>query len=307
MGGGGARWSPGRTEDIKRDLDDIKKSAEQSIFSAELAQYFNDILATFNDRDTKKIQDRLSNIVNAIKDEISGSVELKYGGSVAKHTYVDGLSDIDVLLTIDGSDLEKNGPETVRKTVAELIRNKNLGVASVEARTMTVTVLFDDGMEIQLLPTLRTVEGVKIPSASGTRWSKINPEGFTRALTKANETNAGKLIPTIKLVKGINANLPEELRLTGYHIESLAIESFKGYRGEKTTAAMLQYFFKRAPELVKMPIKDKTGQSLHVDDDLGPANSEKRKLISSVLDRVARRITFATMSKDAKKLQELFY
>jgi hypothetical protein len=272
-----------------------------------MAAYLNHVLSTFNYRDTKLVQDRLSKILDCIKDEISGSIDLKFGGSVAKHTYVDGLSDIDLLLTIDGSDLEKNSPETVRQRVADLIRKKVSDVASVEEHTLTVTVTYKDGMEAQLLPALRTPDGIRIPSASGMRWSDINPEGFTKALQKANQSKAGKLVPTIKLVKGINANLPEELRLTGYHIESLAIEAFRGYKGEKTTVTMLQHFFKRAPELVKTPIKDKTGQSVHVDDDLGPANSEKRKLVSAALDRVARRIMFATVSQDTKKLEELFF
>lgn len=307
MAGGGARWSEQRVNDIKRDLEDIKKSAQQSAFSTGLAQYLNEILVSFNDRDQEKVNARLAEILEALREKITGSIDFRSGGSVAKHTYVDGLSDIDLLLMVDGTGLEGRGPEVIRQRVAQLINDANLKNLNIESRTMTVTVTYDDGMEIQLLPAMRTVDGLRIPSASGMRWSDIDPEGFTKVLTKTNQSCNGKLIPTIKLIKGINANLPEQLRLSGYHIESLGIEAFKGYRGEKTTAAMLQYFFKHATELVKTPIKDRTGQSIHVDDDLGPPNSEQRKLVSVALDRVARRIEFAMLSQDVNKLKELFF
>ena len=41
---------------------------------------------------------------------------------------------------------------------------------------------------------------------------------------------------------------------------------------------------------VKKPIKDKTNQSIHVDDDLGPENSPQRLRVSYTLDRIGRRM-----------------
>jgi Second Messenger Oligonucleotide or Dinucleotide Synthetase domain len=306
MGGGGARWTPERVDDIKRDLDKIKKNAEASTFSTEIANYLSGLLASANDRRTELIKDRLDTILTTIRAETEGTVTVGYAGSVAKHTDVSGLSDIDVLLNVKGSELNERGPASVRERVASLIRSADTGAASVKVGRLAVTVTFPDGMEIQLLPALKTRSGLKIPSAAGTRWSDINPDGFLRALSKANSSLSGKLMPTIKLIKAVNDNLPGELQLSGYHIESAALEAFKGYKGPRTPAAMLEHFFSKAPEIVKTPIKDRTGQSFHVDDDLGPANSDKRQLLSSTLDRIARRISFATVSKDLRKLQDLF-
>ena len=58
----------------------------------------------------------------------------------------------------------------------------------------------------------------------------------------------------------------------------------------KTAKAMLKYFFKRAKDIVKTPIKDKTGQSINVDEYLGPENSVKRSQISNTIDRMYRRM-----------------
>jgi hypothetical protein len=306
MGGGGAHWSKTHVDDLRRELDVIKKAAETSTFSTEVATYLNNLLADANNRDRAEIDRRLNAILDSIKEETEGTIRLTFAGSVAKHTYVDGLSDVDVLLKVNGSELEQGGPSAIRDHIAAQIRKNNADIKTVENGRMAVTITYDDGIQIQLLPALRTASGLKIPSESGKRWSEVDPERFSSALTRANDSLSGKLVPTIKLVKAINGNLPAELQLSGYHIESLALQAFKGYRGTRTPATMLEHFFSKVPELVKTPIKDRTGQSVHVDDDLGPTNSDKRRLLSSSLDRIARRISFATVSTDLGKLQELF-
>jgi len=106
-----------------------------------------------------------------------------------------------------------------------------------------------------------------------------------------------KLIPAIKLAKSINGTFPEDQQLSGYHIESMAIAAFKNYAGPKTVEKMLPEFFRRMTELVKTPMRDSTGQSVHVDADLGKANSAQRKRLSGALDRIARRMENATAAQ----------
>jgi hypothetical protein len=89
-------------------------------------------------------------------------------------------------------------------------------------------------------------------------------------------------------------------------MESLGIAAFRNYAGNKTTAAMLPTFFERARELVLSPIKDSTGQSVHVDGYLGPANSEARQAASHVLGRFARRMRNATAAGSTAQWQALF-
>ena len=78
--------------------------------------------------------------------------------------------------------------------------------------------------------------------------------------------------------------------LTGYHIEAMAIEIFKSYSGPRSTKSMLEYFFDKSRDLVLKNIRDKTGQSINVDDYLGPEGSEQRTAISNRLNRVLRRM-----------------
>jgi hypothetical protein len=125
-----------------------------------------------------------------------------------------------------------------------------------------VTVQFSDGTTIQILPALKTSQGTRIPRSDGTAWSKIvRPEVFARELTDVNKATGGKVIPIIKLFKTLNDRLPEDARLSGYHIEALAVEAFKDYTGSTNPKEMLMHFTQSASGKILTPVKDMTGQS----------------------------------------------
>jgi hypothetical protein len=124
-------------------------------------------------------------------------------------------------------------------------------------------------------------------------------------LTAVNQQLSGKVVPTIKLAKSILANFPERYRLNGYHIESLAIEAFRKYDGPQTTKAMLLHFLGAAKERVRQPIKDSTGQSLHVDDYLGPADNPVRRVISDTIGRVNREMQNADGARSVDQWRDI--
>jgi hypothetical protein len=171
---------------------------------------------------------------------------------------------------------------------------------------LAVTVTYSDGMQLQLLPAFRTGSGVKVPSFRINDWSGISPERFQEALSRRNQECGGKLVPTVKLAKAVIGALPEAQRLTGYHVESLAIAAFRDYDGPKATSAMLPLFFERAQELVKKPIRDSTGQSVHVDGYLGDAESPERVAASHILNRIAKRMRNASAHQSGDQWQSLF-
>jgi hypothetical protein len=115
----------------------------------------------------------------------------------------------------------------------------------------------------------------------------------------------GKLVPTIKLAKGIIAGLPDQRRLTGYHIEVLAVAIFKGYAGPRTPKAMLRHFFENLPDAVRQPRRDATGQSVYLDDYLGERDSLQRRIVADAMDRIARRIRNADGAHSVPMWREL--
>jgi len=312
--GSGGPFAGGRTPDrlakLVRDAEQKNSSAE---FNAALAQTLNGLLSELA-RDVDLVRDRLTTIEDSLSGVLEQSLDQLFGGSVAKHTYVDGLSDVDTLLLINETGLENKKPNEVLQHLASILQ-KDLGnEVRVSHGDMAVTVTFPSGpecpndMDIQLLPAIKMGNGHRIPSSRRpNEWSHvIDPESFQKALTRRNEQCGMKLIPVIKLAKAIIGNLPESQRLSGYHIESLAISAFKHYDGDKTTSAMVPFFFEKAKNLVLSPIKDKTGQSIHVDDYLGAENSEQRIAASHIIGRIGRRMLNATAAESIAQWNDLF-
>jgi hypothetical protein len=306
-GGGGGIFVNRTPEELSNLVRRAEERATSAAFEAELARTFGELLADYNSRDEPTARTRINDLKYALQSCMQGSFDHLFGGSVAKHTYVEGLSDVDSLIIISDSELEKAGPRQALEKLTQVLRdNLPAGVTATHGR-MAVTVTYEDGMVLQLLPALRGDDGaVRVPSSRRDDWSRIDPISFERALTKRNEACGGKLVPTIKLAKAINGQLPEGQRLSGYHIESLAIAAFRDYAGPKTTSAMLPVFFERAKSLVLSPIRDSTGQSVHVDEYLGPADSLQRQTASHVIGRLARRMRNATAGESKAQWLALF-
>lgn len=302
-GGGGGPFINRSPEELVRQVRDAEDKTAIKGFETQLGKLLANLLSTANSRDVELVRDRLESIKEDLGPPLERSIDLLYGGSVAKHTYVDGLSDIDSLLILNDSSLEKAKPSEALSRLASLIESTVGGQAKVFTGRLAVTVEYHDGMTIQLLPALRHGSSLKVPSFRHDGWSGISPKSFQEALAERNSECGGKLVPTIKLAKAALGLLPESQRLTGYHVESLAIAAFRNYKGAKTTAAMLPVFFEKSKDLVVRPILDRTGQSIHVDDYLGPPGSPQRIATSHILSRIGKRMRNASahMSEDQWK------
>lgn len=305
MGGSGGGFFRGRLDPDK--LRDQTRQAEASArddqFETEVAAFLGNELARYNDRDTPGVNDILDKVKNQLADEIEGTVDLVFGGSVAKHTYVDGLSDVDALLLMSRADIAGKQPGAVLRLLAKELAAR-FGRDCVDVGRMAVTLNLAN-KSIQLLPAVKEGKSFRIPRADGKEWSKINPRTFAQALTKANKDTNGKLIPTIKLAKAIIASLPEQRRLTGYHTEALALRIFQKYKGPITPKAMVRHFFEKAPDHVRQAIRDKTGQSHHVDAYLGKANSIERRIVADALDRISRKMKNADGARSVPRWREI--
>ena len=98
-----------------------------------------------------------------------------------------------------------------------------------------------------------------------------------------NQVNNNKLIPVIKISKALLSNLPDEYKLSGYHIEAMAVDIFRSYNGRFTLFDMTRHFLINAQKSVLTPTRDITGQSGIVDDYLGiPGSIERQKVARQI-------------------------
>jgi hypothetical protein len=306
MGGSGGRryFIDRKPEEVRVELRREEEKTHDQAFDTQIAERLAEFLGDANRRDTKAIGAAIDEIKEALGEDIEGTVEPIFGGSVRKHTHVDGISDIDTLVILRDPDLKSLSPQDVLEYFENKARQKLPGWEV--ARGQLAVTLRKEELEIQVLPAMREEGKTRIPSARGNRWSEINPQAFFRKLTDTNTRFGGKVVPVIKLAKIINSQQPEALQLTGYHAESLAIEAFKTYTGPLNPKAMLEHFFDTARSLVLAPIRDKTGQSVHVDSYLGPGNSKTRKEVSAALDRIHRRMKNADTIRSEEQWLEPF-
>ena len=302
-GGGGYYNGGASTDSMPEKVRGAEQDAQNAQFESNVNTFLSDELKSYNDRETDTINDILDTIKDDLGDKIEGTLNLLFGGSIAKHTYIDGLSDVDALVLVDKSDLADKSPVELRIFLAKELRER-YGEDAVKVGDLAVTVDVK-GHSIQMLPALRTETAFKISKANGKEWSLIRPQKFANILTTVNKSMNGTVVPLIKLAKSIISNLPEKKQLTGYHVESLAVKIFRNYEGPKTHKAMLKHFFDQASEHVKSPIKDSTGQSVNVDDYLGKSNSVERRTISHDLGRIARKMNNADGAQSLQRWQEI--
>ena len=120
----------------------------------------------------------------------------------------------------------------------------------------------------------------------------MHPERFAERLIKANNARGGRVVPVIKFAKALAdcSITQKDRKIKGYHMESLAVRAFKGYKGELDSRSMLLHFFGYSTKAVMSPIPDPTGQSTHVDEYLGPAGSKLRKGVSTQFGQIRDKV-----------------
>lgn len=296
MGGGNRFWRPG---DATGWVE-----AEEAEYEGEVSGYLRDLLAEFNNRNTEAVHRHLRTLNDAISSDLDGSIDMFFGGSVKKHTAVDGLSDVDVLMMVNRSSLADASPAEVLTYLEQRIRER-LPNTDIKVGELAVTVTYSDGIQLQVLPALQTATGIRI--ADGESWSRVvRPQVFAQQLTEVNQSCGNQVVPVIKLFKGMQSSLPKEQKISSYHIEALAVEAFQNYDGRRTPKDMLAHLVHYAEKRVMIPIAEATGQSKHVDDKLGEAFSIARERVSAAFARLFQKFEEADRRKDADLIKGIF-
>lgn len=291
MGGSGGRTgSYFSSRDAQALEEQARRRLEQSRLDSAVNSLLQQELPDINDRDTELINNRLESIEQALGSRIGEVERLHFGGSVSKHTYVEGLSDIDALVEIAEQRISERSPAEVRDSLERALRQAlpQGDVEDIEKGRVAVTVRYLDGTEIQLLPAIRIGDELAVSSWDSSTWTPIRPHDFAGVLTSTNQNQGGAVVPAIKLVKAIFANKLGDDGPSGYHVEALAVEAFRQYSGPKTPKAMVTHLVKSAGERVLQPIRDISGQSRYVDDRLGEENSPARRALSRQIGQLAR-------------------
>ena len=238
------------------------------------------LLDRYMNRNRQRDAQRLNEIRDATSHAGYEPVQTMFGGSVKRGTDVTGLSDVDALLIVNDSSLVSRPPSDAIERVRDVIQDR-FPENEVIAGKLAVTIKYASGPEIQILPAIRTnSNGIRIAEPGNSQWSNITrPEAFAEKLVEVNNANGARVVPVIKLTKAMaHCHVKRQSRkISGYHIESLAIDAFSNYDDELKTQVMLDHFLTYSMDAVMEPIADSTGQSRFVDEYLCVAGSSLRE------------------------------
>ena len=111
----------------------------------------------------------------------------------------------------------------------------------------------------------------------------MHPQRFAERLIEVNNARGGRVVPVIKLAKAMADCFMKDSgrKISGYHMESLAIDAFTGYEGGLDSRPMLVHFLVHSIRAVMTPIKGPTGQTMYVDGYFGQADSGPHKRAST--------------------------
>ena len=175
-------------------------------------RYCEQLLVQFKRRNTKAVARHLKSVCDILRHEDDHVVQTKFGGSVQKGTYVTGLSDVDVLLTVNQSSLKDKPPSKVIAYVQDTIQQR-LPKNPVRAGKLAVTVSYADKTEIQILPAIRTTDGFRIAEPGSTNWSNVvHPERFAERLIEVNNRRGGRVV--------LSSNSPRPWRIASSKIQA---------------------------------------------------------------------------------------
>lgn len=304
MGGGGGAGPVSR--DDANWLQTIRR-VDVDKYEAETNELLKAISSSIGARDDEAIHRHVEVLAEKLAGELVESIDVQFGGSLSKHTYVDGVSDVDALVLLGQSEVADETSRSLIQRMAELIHER-LPDTQVTTGDMAVTVTYQDGIELQLLPAILRGSRVQVPGGKHGDWSPIaDPRRFANELKAVNASKSLLVVPVIKLFKAMeDVKLPPDLRLSGYHVESLAVGAFGDYSGPLERKAMLEHLVERASTGVLSPLADTTGQSSSVDEYLGAPNSPQRRTASAYLQRLRDRMRAADKTGDAGAWAELF-
>ncbi len=136
----------------------------------EFNRYCEDLLVQYNRRNVEAATRHIEGLCDILRQQ-GDVVQTMFGGSVRRGTYVNGLSDVDVLLIVNQSSLVNHPPANVIAHIRESVQRR-MPLNLVTAGNLAVTVRYSDGTEIQVLPAIRRRGGgVRIAEPGSTTWS----------------------------------------------------------------------------------------------------------------------------------------
>ncbi len=147
-------------------------------------------------------------------------------GSYSRHTAIEMIPDVDVLLFISDDQLERT-PNAVLLEVNSVLQNYPSAVINTEGQRRSVRLAFPtDDLYLDIVPAVATNgldHALRVPDRPQQEWILSDPRGYAARLTKLNQAHGDKVVPLIKLVKAWRDEQMERRRPKSYVLEVMLL------------------------------------------------------------------------------------
>ncbi len=187
---------------------------------------------------------RYHTVTKAINKEFWNSVNdtahSLYAGSYGRNTAID-TSDIDILVELPSNlfDRYNNLSGNSQSRLLQAVRNAILIAyprSEVRADGQVVKIAFSDGMDIEIVPAFKSLDGsYRYPdSNTGGSWKSTNPKVEQDAMALKNRSSNGLLYDTCKHIRFLRDNYFSSYHLSGIVIDSFVYEAIGNWRWQNS-------------------------------------------------------------------------
>ena len=231
-------------------------------------------------------------------------------GSYARHTAICDIKDVDVLVFLPATALDRS-PESVLRELKAILeeypdstvetspqrRSIRMGFPNEECSVDVVPAVAEDGLDQPLL----------IPDRRQQNWILTDPLGYGEALSAANADSGKKLVPQIKLSKAWRGEQMQRRKTKSYLLEVIVYHAVTGGAvtlAGKSTAQNLCDFFEHIEGKWGWLMDQGTGTPRVLDPQLGTVLKWERSHFETFMRRIRDASRWARKALDAESEQE---
>jgi Second Messenger Oligonucleotide or Dinucleotide Synthetase domain len=218
-----------------------------------MRHHFSSLFSAFNPSDGRSnLARELPGEVRAFLEDhafVTASPHTRLSGSYARDTAICDIKDVDVLLFIPDSHLERT-PNSVLLEVKRVLDDYPDASAETSGQRRSVHLEFPShDLHLDIVPVVAPNGAdavVMVPDRPQERWIKSDPLGYATRLSKLNQKHGSKVKPLIKLVKAWRDVQMKTRRPKSYVLEVMvltAVEDGAIELCDRSTAQNVADFF----------------------------------------------------------------
>lgn len=240
------------------------------------------------------VQNQAAEMQKALREKLKNKWKVKddyLSGSYRRHTKIDPLRDIDLVIELDDDHKPRYYPDQpkrlLRDLAADLQASYPKGKVTIQKRSVNLQPASSD-FGFDIVPAFRRSNAgtIEIPDTGRDGFISSCPKRHSDIVSAQNAATGGKLVPTIKIMKFWNRDRNVIAKLRSFYVEVLTLDSLKSDPGSLSAAVAI--VFRKMSELAGTPIPDPAGIGNPVTAKISPADAvalrNKLKEVSRLAD-----------------------